>query len=496
MNFLEEDFQFAEHTLIVSDIHLADAEKNSTNDALWKRFKKKKHFIDRDFSRFLEMLDTEITEVKKSKKPIELVLNGDIFDFDSVMTLPSDKVENRKFDEFQDMELSWLEKMRGLLPEEEKSLFKMRVMLEDHPDFVQALKRWIQKGNRILFVIGNHDLELQWPMVQEEILQTLVGSSTKEECIRFCEWFYVSNKDTLIEHGNQYDAYCLSSNPVNPLVRSGSRVFMRISFGNLASRFMINGMGFMNPHSGTFLKESLWEYVRFYYTHIIRVQPFILWDWLWGACVTLAWSVLFGFLPALSDPLTIDVRLRDIARKANSDFFMVLRMKEIQVHPAIFSPLKILRELWLDRFLLLFFLFYISIDFATIIAIWLNISFWWFVVFFLMFLPLFVFYARSVDSEVMETQEAAFRMAPLASRLVSVSRLVHGHTHIAMSTMQDGIQVINTGTWSPAFHDVECTQPFGKKYFAWIQPGVNGERGAELYEWHPEGFEVVVRDKI
>jgi UDP-2,3-diacylglucosamine pyrophosphatase LpxH len=80
--------------------------------------------------------------------PIELVLNGDIFDFDSVMVIP----------ESPGFHVSWLERKRGLNAEEPKSRFKIETILEDHPLFVQALRAFVLKGHRVVFVIGNHDL--------------------------------------------------------------------------------------------------------------------------------------------------------------------------------------------------------------------------------------------------------------------------------------------------------------------------------------------------
>jgi hypothetical protein len=35
--------------------------------------------------------------------------------------------------------------------------------------------------------------------------------------VRFVHWFYISNNDTLIEHGHQQDPYCLCENPLESL---------------------------------------------------------------------------------------------------------------------------------------------------------------------------------------------------------------------------------------------------------------------------------------
>ena len=98
----------------------------------------------------------------------------------------------------------------------------------------------------MIFVIGNHDLELHWPKVQQAILDRLDLPDEYQFAVRFNEWFYINNQDTLVEHGNQYDPYCLAEDPIHPFIKRHNRIEIRIPFGNWATRFMINNMGF-NP---------------------------------------------------------------------------------------------------------------------------------------------------------------------------------------------------------------------------------------------------------
>jgi UDP-2,3-diacylglucosamine pyrophosphatase LpxH len=474
---MKEDFKFASHTLILSDIHLADAEPNHPRKPLWKRFKQSQHFIDQSFKNFLEQMQNRIGS------PIELILNGDIFDFDSVMTLPSDL----------SIQLNWLERARGLNSEEEKSRFKMSVILGFHPVWVEAIRNFVLAGNRIIFVIGNHDLELHWPSVQQYFLRQVNLPEELQSQIRFCEWFYISNQDTLIEHGNQYDAYCLCSNPIHPLIKKGSKILVRLPFGNIAGRYMINGIGLMNPHTvSSFIKDSFWEYFMFYYKYVIRIQPFLMWTWFWGALVTLVNSLTDGFLPAMRDPLTVDSRIEEIARKANASVLVVVSLRTLSVHPAIFNPFKILQELWLDRVVILGMILFVSFEFFRFINVFAAVSLWWFIGPIILLLPVFVFYARSVQSEVKGAEEAAAQVAPLTARIVKVKRVVHGHTHHEFHGEKDGMEILNSGTWSPAFLDVECTQPFGRKCFVWIKPSeFEGKRVAELYEWKDTEAEII-----
>jgi UDP-2,3-diacylglucosamine pyrophosphatase LpxH len=472
------DFSKAAHTLVVSDIHLADAEPPHPRNPLWKRFKRPKHFVDRTFRAFLQDVAAKIPDAS-----VELIFNGDIFDFDAVMSIPEDI----------EAHVNWLERIRGLAAEETKSRFKMKVILDDHPVWLEAVRAFVLAGNRAIFVIGNHDMELHWPSVRQDLLDRFCLPPEAAGRVRFCEWFYISNQDTLIEHGNQYDAYCLCSNPINPLIKKGGRAYVRLPFGNLAGKFMINGMGLMNPHANSsFIKSSIWEYIVFYYRHVMRTQPLLLWTWFWSACVTLVYSVSEGLLPAMTDPLTVDARVEDISKRSNASPRMVWALKELHVHPAIFNPFKILRELWLDRAILLALIIWGSFQFFSFLRVFSSVSIAWFIIPVALLLPLFIFYARSVQSEVDAAQDAAMGMLGTSAKIAAVRRVVHGHTHLEKHTTVDGIEYLNTGTWSPAYEDVECTKPYGRKCFAWIRPAASGhERTAELYEWKDDAAERV-----
>jgi hypothetical protein len=221
----------------------------------------------------------------------------------------------------------------------------------------------------------------------------------------------------------------------------------------------------------------------------VRTQPFLGVTWFWSALVTLVYSVADGLLPAMRDPLTIDQRVEDIAARSNATPHQVWSMKEIHVHPAIFNPYKILKELWLDRALFLAGIFFISFETFTVMHTLDFRSLWWLVVPAVILLPVFIFYAKSIESDVDKVQKAAFKFAPFTARLARVKRVVHGHTHREMVKVIDGgVEYFNTGTWSPAYEDVECTKPYGRKCFVWLRPQVQQgtqalPRIAELFEW-------------
>jgi UDP-2,3-diacylglucosamine pyrophosphatase LpxH len=476
----------AVNTIVLSDIHLSDAEPPRPGNPLWKRFRQPDLFIDPSFRNFLEYIHGEM------EGPIELVLNGDIFDFDSVMAIP----------EQPGFPVSWLERRRGLNAEEPKSRFKIQRIFQDHPVFVQALRSFLLRGHRVVFVIGNHDVELLWPAVQREIVHLLDLPDELRENVRFVDWVYISNGDTLVDHGNQYDAYCVCHNPLFPLVKKGSRKSVRLPFGNLAGRFMTNGMGFFNPHVESSFIMSMRGYLVFFFKYMVRTQPLLLWTWLWGATVTLLVSLREGLMPAYKDPMFFRKRIEDAAARSNTSAGALMALRELHAHPAVFNPFMVLRELWLDRVLLLGFILFVSFQIFSFLNVFSPVSAFWFWIPLALFMPAFIFYARSVHSNVYNVQKAALRRVPAMARIAHVKFVVLGHTHREMHSNLRGVEVLNNGTWSPAFHDLECTQPYGRKCFTWIRPlhgragGLGGEgaiRAAALYEWRDPGIEVIPR---
>ncbi|MCB0412435.1 MAG: hypothetical protein KDD22_07910, partial [Bdellovibrionales bacterium] len=383
--------------------------------------------------------------------------------------------------------ISWLEKCRGLRPYQPKSEFKIHKILGDHPVWVQSLSQFIKSGNEVVFVIGNHDLELHFPKVQEIILSSLNLDSTEAERVRFNEWFYISNSDTLIEHGNQYDPYCVAEDPIRPFVKRFNKIEVRVPFGNLATRYLINGMGFFNPHADTNYLMSAKEYVKFFLRYIVKAQPMLMWTWLWGACVTLFQSAFDRLLSPITNPLTIEDRIEEIARKSNATPRMVRELKELFASPASSDPVLIAQELWLDRAFLVtgaFLLFFQLLIFVKTVC---DVSIFWMFVPLFLFLPFFVFYSRSIRSEVIEYKEPSEKILALTSHITKVKRVVYGHTHIARHEIIGFVEHLNCGTWSPAFLDVECKKPIGRKTFVWISPSQQQGRMAQLLEFNSTG---------
>ncbi len=453
----------ARHTFVLSDLHISDVEVADPRRPLWRRYKHAGSHAD---PRLLALL-THIRGLAAGE-PSELILNGDVFDFDSILSRPAVAGGWRT---------SWLERARGLAPEEAKSCWKLHRILEHHRELIDALRAWVQDGHTLIFVIGNHDLELHWPSAQRILLDAIGGPTP--DAVRVCAWF-VRCGDTLVTHGNQLDDYCVCQDPLHPYVEVRGVPRVRSPFGNLAGKLILNGMGLFNPHvDDSFIKPPM-EYLRFFFQHIARTQPFVLWSWLWAATATLVLTLDEGFRPAIRDPRTLAAREEREADKARVSTGVLRALQAASVHSAVFSPWKLARELWLDRLLLLLLVAFLVIEVGSTLHLLGGPAGIGAQIALALLLPPFLLYAWSVRSNVAEADAELRAGAVQLAMLCGARRVIMGHTHVLRRDVIQGIEYLNTGHWAPAWRDLECTVPVGLNGFAWLQTREDGSSNAEL----------------
>ena len=67
-----------------------------------------------------------------------------------------------------------------------------------------------------------------------------------------------------------------------------------------------------------------------------------------------------------------------------------------------------------------------------------------------------MFYSRSVVSDVHEFKEPREKILWISSTITKNIQVIYGHTHEVRHEMMGPVEHLNSGTWSPAFKDVEC----------------------------------------
>jgi UDP-2,3-diacylglucosamine pyrophosphatase LpxH len=168
--------------LVVSDLHVGTGSTTG-------RFNPFEDFhYDRQFRAFVDHFCAAPFESTN----VELILAGDIFD------LLKTEVDGSYPDQIT----------------EEVALYKLSRCLDGHPDFLAALRAFVAAPGRTLtYMMGNHDLEIAFPRVQE-LLRCAVGGPDHEDRIRFVvyEPYYALPGGIRIYHGNQFETL----NRVNP----------------------------------------------------------------------------------------------------------------------------------------------------------------------------------------------------------------------------------------------------------------------------------------
>lgn len=453
-------------TLVISDLHLTEEHQIDPASPLWKKYKTKEFFFDELFAKWLDH------QVENSEVPIELVLNGDIFDFDSVTAIP----------EKPSFKISDFEKTRTMFSQREKSVFKIDVILDTHPIWIEALTKFVEAGNKVVFTIGNHDLELHYSDVQRKIRKAITSLEIGKELISFCEWFYISHGDTHIEHGNQYDPYCVCQTPVFPMIRVHNDLRIRIPFGNMTARYMVNVMGFFNPHSEDNYTLTLTEYAHFFFNFLVKKQPLIIWTWFYSSVVISYRSILYRLREPIVDPFSYEERVERIAEKAQATPRMVRELAALAVPAAVSSPWKIMKVLRIDNAFIFIVGMLFILQVFLIIDQMIDIQIYWTLIPILFLAPFFIFYSSTGSSGIKGSKDPGEQRLRWIGILTSTNRIVFGHTHITKHELIGSIEYLNPGSWSPIFKDIECKEPLTK--YAYIKIVPDGEaRSASLKEW-------------
>jgi UDP-2,3-diacylglucosamine pyrophosphatase LpxH len=183
--------------LVVSDFHLGKGrldEHGHINDL-------EDFYEDQKFIEFLNHYSGRRT----SDDEVELILNGDFFEL--LVVDGQDQVTNRET--------------------EQTVLWKIQKIFQGHKDVFDALWAFgARPGNRIAFIVGNHDAGLLWPQVQRAVIQRL-GPST-----RIFESVY-NTGPIHIAHGNHHEfIHAYNTHNFSYRNASGQQIF-RMPWGAL-----------------------------------------------------------------------------------------------------------------------------------------------------------------------------------------------------------------------------------------------------------------------
>lgn len=158
---------------VLSDLHMAEGNVGRGTYKGTENF-----FADQYFSDLIDHL------LNKHKDEFcELIINGDFVDFIRITTPPESvedisawQAELDKLDFNFDLtcfKASWKEKRYGLGTNNYKCIWKLYLIIKGHEKVFNALAKWVYDGHSLNVVVGNHDPEWYWPLVQKYLILRL-----------------------------------------------------------------------------------------------------------------------------------------------------------------------------------------------------------------------------------------------------------------------------------------------------------------------------------
>ena len=201
---------------------------------------------------------------------------------------------------------------------------KMQRVIDAHPAFFDGVAELLSSGERrVFFVTGNHDPELVFPEVQEQIRERVARSGGPAERVYF-PGFALAIGDLLIEHGSQADPM-FRVPPQEPFLSHRGRRLLRLPWGSVAlleaampMQRHLHWADRLKPRSLVFellpelrevLVSAFWTYwTRDYWRGLFEGDPVKQVDW------TLFREVVYRF-GSLDPDLTLsDVHLRRLRK--------------------------------------------------------------------------------------------------------------------------------------------------------------------------------------
>lgn len=452
------------HTVVISDIHLCEVEPGSGE---WMRYRQRASLPDAEIGKMLDDLCETI-----GHDPLTLVLNGDIFDFDAPRVIHGSS-------QYHDLPRT-----------AEHSVPALAAILDDHPLFIDALARVLQRNHEIVFVSGNHDAALTLPEVRTLLatrLSLAVAGSLSAHAqrlvrarIHFRAWFHLTSDHVLIEHGHLYDPYCAFRYPMTPYLDGGQEIVPTI--GSIGTRMLVARLGYFNPHVDRSFNLTRWGYALHWLRYYLFTPRSIAAVWLHGvACI--ATRIMRTRERHRASREQARRNLMACVRETGARLLPVARHARVLERPAD-GPWEIARDLWVDRISVLL----ASSLFAIVLATWVGLPSG--VAALLLPFVTFTFYDRWGPRPCLaESWENVTNVMHRVAKIHHARAVIFGHTHHPFGAWNDGVFCGNSGSWSAAVCTVTGELLIDERPLIWLKVHDDGELEGGLYAWRRGAFE-------
>lgn len=198
--------------IVISDIHLGAGEYVNGQKNYLEDF----HYDD-ELIEFLKYFSSD----KFHSRDVELIINGDLFDFLAIPFVP-----------YYDDEF-W---------SEEASLKKFELIYEAHTEVFEEFAKFIDKKNKkIVLIVGNHDAELIFPSMQKYLLSKFTPDQQSRFIILLNEELeYRPHPKICIKHGHEYEYAHNFSSTKNIIEDKDGKLYFNPPWGSYYVTRVIN----------------------------------------------------------------------------------------------------------------------------------------------------------------------------------------------------------------------------------------------------------------
>lgn len=442
--------------LVVSDLHFGE-------ELLPGAGRERRRAIELGASAFREFLAYH-TARRRNGRPWRLIVDGDFFDFMSVIIPPTPERPPKTADE----------RRFGLGRGARGGPERMRRICEAHRPLLAALGRFAAAGHSVEIIVGNHDVELLVPEVVAELMHQLAeaGAGARAlERIRVVPWFIYIPGVAWIEHGHVYDEGCSFEFNLAPMDPKDGNLIFNADYA--AVRYLGTASPEIDPHG--IESWSFWGYLQYATGQGFRSAGRI-------------WMGYARFISSLFRARRLHrsfkrrdrrrrehrARLVEVARTGGLPLETAQAIDRLARAPLTGSLRRLGRLLMLDRFCVIFGVL------LAIVALFVLLPAAWALAGTAATIGAAAGITHWLGTHLVASQLPMRAIPQRLRKLVDAPIVVFGHTHDPRwQPLRGGGLYINAGTWLPA------TKPGLRRSFTFvtIEPRPSGPPAVELRQW-------------
>ncbi len=461
-----------ESLLIFSDVHLG----SDLNDA--GPVERRSASIDRDLVRLVAHYRAEAPPSGRWK----IIIAGDFIDMTGM-------VIDLRGEEAQALAtpLTEEERRHGVGTAEDHARLKLRRVAERHADVFAELAGFVADGHAITIISGNHDIELHWDGVKEELRRLLFQALPQPRSsdraafdarIEFAPLFYYRDGVVYVEHGHQYDPFCATAHPMVPLSPLDPRR-IALACSDVLVRFVVRRTQGMKEYGHE--NMGVVSYIRFGIRLGVRGMLALLGRFV--ASVSEMFRIRRAYLTDAARALRAEHarRAAQMADMTNIGRERLAQLFSLHAEPIAHSVRGILASVLLDR---------IVLGLVTALAVGALVlgGAPWPIPVGILALAIGS-YVLVVRSRAIDVTDHLVERATHLARLFPAAFVVMGHTHIPTTLAAGNATYVNLGSWAEG--DGEYRAP--RTHLVIHER--DGRVEAQFCEWH-EGEGPRVRARV